>query len=155
MERNIRIEIEPDGREEIIIRCRKLDEEVLKLQKLIEQSSASSEGEMPLKLGDSEFYIPIKEILFFEAYDRHCEAHTKDRIFETDRKLYQLTEMLPSNFLRVSKSTILNISSISSVKKELTGSCEVSFKGSPKKAYVSRMYAKPFYEKMKEMRSLQ
>lgn len=150
--RKIRIEVDPDAEEEIVIRCRRLDEEIMQLQDMIENSSARFTGEISLQIGDSKYFVPLKEILFFESSERQSAAHTNERIYDSDKKLYQLEEMLPPYFLRVSKSTILNLRMIAYLKKDLTGSCEVGFRNSPKKVYVSRMYAKAFLAKIEELR---
>lgn len=54
--------------------------------------------------------------------------------------------------MRVSKSTIINLSEIRSIRKNITGASEVEFNGTMKKAYVSRMYIKAFMNKMEEKR---
>ena len=57
-------------------------------------------------------------------------------------RLYELEEFLPSYFLRVSKSTILNSKEVYSITKSLTASSLVEFRGTHKKVYVSRNYYK-------------
>ena len=60
--------------------------------------------------------------------------------------------ILPRSFIRVSKSTIVNTDLIVSIKKNITGASEVSFKGSTKRAYASRNYIKLLIEIMEEKR---
>lgn len=50
--------------------------------------------------------------------------------------------MLPSYFLRVSKSTILNTREVYSITRNLTAASLVEFSGTHKKVYVSRSYYK-------------
>ena len=54
--------------------------------------------------------------------------------------------------MRVSKSTIINMSVIRSIHKNITGASEVEFQGTMKKAYVSRMYIKALMSKIEEKR---
>ena len=89
-----------------------------------------------------EYYLPVNEILFFETNNNGIDAHTIDDIYKVKYKLYELEENLPDNFIRVSKSTILNVNHIYSIDKNLTSSSIVQFYNTHKKVYVSRYYYK-------------
>ena len=147
----IRFEIEPDGEEEIVIRCKKLDGEALRMESIINRASASIR-EMELHLNGNDYFISIEEILFFEANGNKTAAHTKNRMYYTDLKLYELEEQLPRSFMRISKSCVLNLNAVSSLRRELTGICEADFRDTPKKVYISRSYYKPFREAINEIR---
>lgn len=67
-------------------------------------------------------------------------------------KLYELEELLPASFLRVSKSAIINTGQIRAIHKNITGASEVEFNGSNKRAFVSRSYFKLLTNKMEEKR---
>ena len=45
------------------------------------------------------------------------QVHTRDDIYQTRYKLYELEELLPGQFMRVSKSAILNTSHVYSITK--------------------------------------
>ena len=154
MGRKVRIELDPDiPEEEVIIRCPEITPEILKLQKLAEGDGGQRQNaEISLSLGDREYFVAVKNILFFETSDSRTAAHTSDRMYYTDKKLFELSEFLPSDFMRVSKSCIVNLQRISSIRRDVTGVCEVFFEGSEKRIYVSRMYYKPFREKLLELR---
>ena len=152
MPKSVRIEIDPNGSDDIVIVCRELTPEILKIEQIINGGQFQSESDMLLTLGDSEYLIEYFDILFFETVGERTAAHTADRMYYTDRRLYELCDTLPKSFFRVSKSCIVNIESISSMKRELTGVCEISFRGSNKTAFVSRMYYKPFRERLAEIR---
>lgn len=144
----VKIEIETGLEEtEVIIRCGQLDDSVMNLQNYIAQISG---GERTLSLyrGDTEYYVPVKEIYFFETEGKVIQAHTADNIFETPYKLYELEEQLPGSFMRISKSTIVNLDYIYSITRNLTASSVVEFSGSNKKALVSRGYYKALTERM-------
>ncbi len=145
----VRIEIDPECNEEIIIKCKSLNEEALRLQSLI---SDTASDEIELSLGSDIHFVKISGILFFETDGTKTAAHTKNRMYFTDLKLYELEERLPRSFMRVSKSCIANTSAICSIKRELTGICEARFPDTPKKIYISRSYYKAFKEKIKETR---
>lgn len=78
--------------------------------------------------------------------------HTKKDVYQTKYRLYELEELLSGSFIRVSKSTILNVSHVLSIKKNLTASSEVWFEGTHKQVYVSRNYYKQLKQRLEEKR---
>ncbi|MEE1077477.1 MAG: LytTR family DNA-binding domain-containing protein [Agathobacter sp.] len=148
----IRIEIDDNlTEEEIVIRCRTLNEDVLSIQKNISEA-INTRMQLNVIKGDAEYYITLEEILFFETDGSMVAVHTKGQIYETKLRLYELEEMLPGMFMRVSKSTILNTTKIRAIHKNITGASEVEFIGSNKLAFVSRNYFKPLMSKIEEKR---
>lgn len=144
----VRIEIE-DGllQDEVVIRCSKINDKIMQLQNYI---SGQNNGLRCITLtrNDTEFYIPIEEIYFFETEGRELRAHCADRIFDCGYKLYELEEMLPGSFMRISKSTIINLDYVYSITRNLTASSVVEFRGSTKKALVSRGYYKLLIDRL-------
>lgn len=132
---------------EVLIRCERLDESVIALQNYILEQSHSSQVFM-LRQGETEYYIPVKDILFFETEGRTIAAHTKDKLFEAEYKLYELEELLPPSFMRISKSTIVNMDYIYSITRNLTASSVIEFSGSKKTVLVSRGYYKALTERL-------
>ena len=142
----IRIEIDKDQDEEIIIRCKNIDERINSIQKFIESESVNKK--IKLFKDNMEYYIDLKSILFFETNDLFVSAHTVDNVFQIKHKLYELEKTLPNYFIRVSKSTILNVNHIYSIDRNITSSSTVIFNKTHKKVYVSRMYYKLLKQKM-------
>ena len=104
----VKIEIDPEAPEcEVTIRCGKVDEEVLRIQRLLTESPAQV-AQISFFEEDSEYFLPLDAVLFFETDGGLIRAHTADDEFETKYKLYELEERLPSYYVRISKSTILN-----------------------------------------------
>ena len=83
----LHIEIDPAASEEmeITLRCRERNEACLRLERLLEQELRT--GQSPpllLTLGDTEYYIPRTEILFFETDGQgRITAHTAKRLYYT------------------------------------------------------------------------
>ncbi len=155
MIKKVRIEIDPDGAEEVVIRCRNATPSVFALKAAIESGSADGQAkELALQLGEEEYFVELSRILFFESADNRVTAHTDNRIYYTDMKLYELEKMLPNTFMRVSKGCVINLEAVQWLRRELTGPCRVGFTGSTKQAYVSRMYYRPFREKLEETRRI-
>ncbi|MBO5524990.1 MAG: LytTR family transcriptional regulator, partial [Roseburia sp.] len=108
----IKIEIEEAlAEEEVIIRCRGLTEEVAAIQKAVSEVSSAAQRFVFYK-GNTEYYLTLDEILFFETDDSGISAHTKTEAYRTKYKLYELEDILPGFFMRVSKSTILHTNHI-------------------------------------------
>ena len=145
----VRVEIDPECDEEIIIRCRNMSDEIMRIESLVSNVDSS---EMELELGNKLYFVKTEQILFFETDGSKTAAHTVDRMYYTDLKLYELEERLPKSFLRISKSCIINTRAVSSIHKEITGICEAFFRDTVKKVYVSRGYYKQFREKINETR---
>ena len=146
----IKLEI-ADETDEIIIRCRERDTRILEIERAIENVLKGS-GEMILYLSSTEYYIAKSDILFFESEGDKIYARTSDRSYTTDYKLFELEDIMPSYFVRISKSTIANVKAISSMRREVTGNGEVTFKNCDRKAYFSRGYYKKLKDKINEVR---
>lgn len=150
----IRIEMEDALEEdEIIIRCSQLTEEIIRLQRMLQQESNNS-GQFILYKEDTEYYVPLTDILFFETESGSVRVHTRAEVYETKYKLYELEEILPGHFLRISKSAIVNCDHIYSVSRNLTASSLIEFRNTHKQIYVSRAYYKVLKSKLDEKRLL-
>lgn len=148
----VRIEIQPDlNEEEIFIRCAGINENILEIQSLL-NNLGNGTGSLALRKGETEYFVPQEQILFFETEGKNVTAHTADKMYETQYRLYELEEILPSYFMRISKSAIVNLNQIYSITRNLTASSVVEFSGSNKKVYASRNYYKALIERMGEKR---
>lgn len=148
----IRIEIDENSTEdEVIIRCREFTKQVAAVQKAVSGVN-NVFGKLLLYKGNTEYYLMLDEILFFETDENGISAHTRNEVYQTRYKLYELEDFLPGVFMRVSKSTILNTDHIYSIDRNLTASSVVAFQGTHKQVYVSRYYYKPLISKLEEKR---
>ncbi|MBB6623348.1 LytTR family transcriptional regulator [Clostridium gasigenes] len=148
----IRIEVDNTIKEnEVIIRCSEISEDVKNIQIMIDDMSSYKKC-ITFYRGDTQYYISLEEILFFETEENGICAHTIDNIYNVKYKLYELEEFLPGYFMRVSKSTILNTNHIYSITHSLSSSSKVEFQNTHKQVYVSRYYYKPLKIKLLEKR---
>lgn len=146
----IRIEI-VDGltEDEVVIRCCRVNETVQNIQKYaLEQSS--SVAKITFYKQNQEFYFPLGNVLFFETEGEQIHAHTADDAYLIKYRLYELEEILPRHFVRAAKSTIVNITQVYSITRNLTASSLVNFIGSHKHVYVSRNYYQQFRQRLNE-----
>lgn len=150
----MKVQIECDsGAEElqVLIRCRELDDQVKEIQQAL-STIGKCRQQFVFYKEDTEFYMPLNEVLFMETDGNAIQVHTRDDIYQTRYKLYELEELLPGQFMRVSKSAILNTSHVYSITKNLSLSSVVQFRNTHKQVYVSRMYYKPLKCKLEEKR---
>ena len=115
------VEIEQVGRErkeQVLIRCHAVTEEVREIAAFVKSRQGSLTG-----IKDSRQYeIAVSDIYYFESVDGKTFLYTKDQVYETSYRIYELESMLrPKNFLRVSKSMLLNLMKIRSIQSALNG----------------------------------
>lgn len=148
----ITIEIEDSLEEdEVFIRCRELTAEVAAIQKAVREAAGATQKFVFYK-ENTEYYLMLDDILFFETDEKGICAHTRTDVYQIKYKLYELEDILPGFFMRVSKSTILNTNHIYSINRNLTASSVVAFQNTHKQVYVSRYYYKPLICKLEEKR---
>lgn len=148
----IRVEVDNKIKEnEVIIRCSELSEDVKNIQIML-GDMLSYKKQITFYRGDTEYYLSLEEILFFETEESGICAHTIENIYNVKYKLYELEEFLPGYFMRVSKSTILNTNHIYSITRSISSSSKVEFQNTHKQVYVSRYYYKPLKIKLLEKR---
>ncbi|MBO4807584.1 MAG: LytTR family transcriptional regulator [Lachnospiraceae bacterium] len=144
----VKIEIDPEVTGcEVTIKCAEVDSTVVGIQKLLSDTN-SQIGQISFFKEDSEYFLPLNKILFFETDGGVIRAHTANDEFEAKYKLYELEERLPAYFTRISKSTILNTHKVYSITKNLTGASKVEFQGTYKTVYCSRNYYKSLKESL-------
>ena len=147
----IRIEMFEGVQEEVVIRCREITPEIIRLQQLLSGNSDRSNQFLVYK-GDTEYYLNVNDIIFFETEGNDVMAHTKNDMYETRRKLYELEELSGGRFQRISKSAIVNVDKVYSIKRNVTSSSAIEFQGTHKQIYVSRAYYEVLREKLEEKR---
>lgn len=91
--------------------------------------------------------ISLEKIQFFEANNNnvYCVVKNEKKIYKVKEKLYELEEKLDAKgFMRVSKSNIVNIMSISQIIPWFDNKLIIRFDGTNKKVEVTRTYLKNF-----------
>jgi DNA-binding LytR/AlgR family response regulator len=140
-------EISVELNEEIIIRCHKVNDDILKLLNKLKTEKKA------VILGYDECNIHrlrIADVYYFEAIDNKVFIYCKDKVFESKQKLYELEEMCQGKkFFRASKSIIINLAKISFVRPSISGRFEAKLDNGEKVA-VSRQYV-PVLKKMLDL----
>ena len=148
----VRIEIDPDlVEEEVVIRCNGINSTIAEIQQKI--LDVGDKGrQLVCDDGEKDYYIPMDEVLFLDTEGGRVRAHTADRMYHVSYRLYELEELLPNYFIRVAKSTILNVRHVRSILKNITGASEVEFDNCSKRVYVSRSYYKALKDRLEHRR---
>lgn len=133
----ITIQDRPDGGEdEIIIRCRHLDDRMLKM------IYALKEGQERLTVFKDGRFVQLlpKDIYYFEAVDNRVFAYLEKDVYECRLRLYELEQrFVETDFFRATKSTIVNLSKVKSFSPAFNGRFELLMKNG-EKLIVSRQY---------------
>jgi len=121
--------------EEIIIKCRKMTPELLRVLALLKTQEAL------IAYDRNEIYrLRPVNVYYIEAVNNKTFLYLKDKVYEAKQKLYELEETLANgDFLRVSKSVILNLSKIKSLSPALNGRFEALLDNG-EKIIISRQY---------------
>ncbi|MBE6628573.1 MAG: LytTR family transcriptional regulator [Ruminococcaceae bacterium] len=100
---------------EIIVVCKELTSELEEILSGIALSANTIAGS-----ADGEIcFLPFKDIYYFEAMENKIFFYTKEKTFEASLKLYQIEEKLQNtSFARVSKSAIVNLKKIKSIRPD-------------------------------------
>ena len=100
----------------IEIQCHSISEEVREIVAFVK----SRQGQLTGTADERQYEISISDIFYIESVDNKAFIYTKSKVYETRQKLYELEEMLrKKHFLRVSKSTLLNLMKVSAIKPAL------------------------------------
>ena len=122
--------------EEIIIRCRALDDEMMHLIQALRKGRDTLAGyaeDRIVKLDPGEIY-------YFESVDNRVYAYTGKEVYEVRRKLYEIEEAYSHlDFLRISKSAIVNVAKIAYLKPIFNGRFETTLKNG-EKIIISQQY---------------
>ncbi len=104
--------------EVVEIHCHKISDEVKEIVAFVK----SRQGQLTGTIDDRQFEIPVSDIFYIESVDNKSFIYTQNKVYETRQKLYELEEILrEKRFIRISKSTLLNLMKISSIKPALNG----------------------------------
>lgn len=133
----------PGEEDEVIIRCEKMDD---KLMRLI--YSLREDERLTGYIEDKIVKLSLKDIYYFEAVDNKIFAYAEKETYEIHKKLYEIEQDFDkTDFLRISKSAIVNTSKIAYVKPIFNGRFEAKLKNG-EKIIISRQYVTELKKKI-------
>ena len=131
--------------EVVEIHCHKISDEVKEIVAFVK----SRQGQLTGVIDDRQFEIALGDIFYIEAVDNKVFIYTQSKVYETKQKLYELEDVLKEKkFLRISKSTLLNLMKISSIKPALNGRFTAVLY-SDEEIVISRKYVPEFKKALK------
>lgn len=129
---------------EVVIKCKSCDDEILSLISRLKQQSEKIVG----TINEKTFVIEPQEILYFESVDKKSFIYTENKMYETTLRLYEIEKILKFHgFIRATKSSIINISKIKSIKTEFNSTLSVEMENN-EILTVSRQYAPILKERL-------
>lgn len=121
---------------EIIVKCKEIDDVLQDIISYIGIADKKMIGEVDGEL----FFIPLNNILYFESVDKAVYIYTDKQVYRSSAKLYVLEEQLADTyFSRVSKTTILNLKKLNSVRSAKNAKLE-GLLINKEKILISRQY---------------
>lgn len=121
---------------EIIVKCKEIDDVLQDIISYIGIADKKMIGEVDGEL----FFIPLNNILYFESVDKVVYIYTDKQVYRSSAKLYVLEEQLAETyFARVSKTTILNLKKLNSVRSAKNAKLE-GLLINKEKILISRQY---------------
>lgn len=131
----------------VTIEYKEKDEQVNKLIDFVEHLeevenyfTASADGRI--------YNISINDILYIESVDRKTFGYTVNEVYELGFKLYEIEERYKlMDYMRISKSCIVNLKKIHSLKPDFGGKILATMENN-EKLYISRQYASVLKEKL-------
>ena len=116
----MKIEVIKDQIEEKIyveIHCKDITKEVSGLERHIRRFNSY------ITAGDNgeTVNVGLDDILYIESVDKKTFIYTADRVLLAEKRLYEFEELLDEkDFFRCSKSTIIHLNKVVSLKPEIT-----------------------------------
>ena len=134
------------GETEVIINCPQADEDILRLVAMLRVHQrklvGTANGERRL--------LDAKEVLYIDTADKRTFLYTGQGVYECALRLYELEDSLGElDFLRISRSAIVNFRRVRSIRPEMGGRLLLTV-DSGEKLPVSRQYAEAIREKLKK-----
>ena len=142
------VEIEKIGAEErelVLIRCRAVTENVREIAAFVKSRQGSLTGTQAAK----QYELAVSDLYYIASVDGKTFLYTKDQVYETPYRIYELESLLRAKaFLRVSKSTLLNLMKIRSIRPALNGRLAAMLQ-SGEEVIISRNYVKDLKSALK------
>lgn len=130
--------------DEIIVRCRHMDQQLLKL---IYAVKAGREKITALQDGNY-FQVAPEEIYYFEAVDNKVFLYLEKEVYETKMRLYELEDIFQgTDFFRASKSCIVNLSKVKRLSPAFNGRFEALMQNG-ERVIISRQYVPVLKQKL-------
>lgn len=131
----------------VTIEYKEKDEQVKKIIDFVEHLE-EMENSFTASVNGKIYSISVNDILYIEAVDRKTFGYTANEVYELGCKLYEIEEKYKlMDYIRISKSCIVNLKRIRSLKPDFGGKILATMENN-EKLYISRQYAPIVKEKL-------
>ncbi|MBP3325129.1 MAG: LytTR family transcriptional regulator DNA-binding domain-containing protein [Coprococcus sp.] len=134
-----------EGEDEMILQYREMTPEIEHILKLLNKTQTKLTG----WVGKNLTVLELNRILYIESVDGKTFAYTKEEVFRLDYLLSSLEQILSGiNFFRCSKSMIVNIDKVESLKSLPSNRIDATMCNG-EHIIISRTYASAFRKRLK------
>lgn len=123
------------------IHTNELTDNVSKAMSILE--SEESNDMIAVKKGSDIALLELDDIFMFRVENKKVKVFTENDEFEIRKALYQVEEQLSKDFVRISKTTIINLRKVERVAPSLKGMMFIQLKNGLKDN-ISRKYLPDF-----------
>ena len=110
--------IERGEPERVEIFCHAVSDEVREIVAFVK----SRQGKLTGLIDERQYEVPVTDVFYIESVDNKVFLYTRDKVYETKQKIYEFESVLKEkHFLRVSKSMLLNLMKVESIRPALNG----------------------------------
>lgn len=100
----------------IRISCRELTPELSRILAMLRLP----ERQLAVTRDEETYLLDVTEVIYIESLERKTFVYTKDGVYESGLKLYELEAQLEAwGFLRVSKSCLVRLSAVRSLRSDI------------------------------------
>lgn len=125
-----------DGEDEqIIVKCHNISPELYRVLNTLQMQSSM----LIANVGNEIHRVNPLDIYYIETVDNKTFLYCERNVYESKQKLYELEELAIIDYLRISKSVIVNLSKIKSLVPALSGRLEAVLTNG-ERVIISRQY---------------
>lgn len=129
---------------EITISCSRLTPEIEKVLATLRMM----ERQLLVRKGEETYILDVSKVIYLESVDRKTFVYTKEDIYESSLKLYELEQQLDEcGFFRASKSCVAALQYIKSLRTDVNRKIKVTMENG-EQIMVSRQYAEELRKKL-------
>ena len=123
------------------IHTNELTDNITKAMSILESDDSSEM--LAVKKGSDIALLEFSDVYMFRVEDKQVKVYTEDKEYQIKKALYQVEENLTSDFVRISKTTIVNLKKVERVAPSVKGMMFIQLKNGLKDN-ISRKYLPDF-----------
>ena len=135
---------QPNDEDVVIVRCASPDQRLISMLLTFQNAKTELTG----YLDDRIVRLNYQDVFYFEANENRVFAYCSSEVYEVRYKLYELENLFaPWDFVRCSKSLIVNMEKIESLSPLFSGKLEAHLNNG-ERIVISRQYVHSLKEKL-------